>query len=179
MPSGKTHDSISWYLYLPFAYLAWYLTQDWVLVGLFTITYFFSSFMFGGDLDLVSIQSKRWGIFRWIWIPYRTFIPHRSKWSHGILLGTVFRLVYLSIFICIFFAVFYFLTLKYYPPANTELLNTTNQGLNLLKNQPPAYFASLFAGLLIGAGLHTIADVSFSKIKRVFRRKKKKRYSKR
>jgi uncharacterized metal-binding protein len=179
MPSGKTHDSLSWYFYLPFAYLAWYLTRDWMLVGLFSAAYFFSSFMFGGDLDLVSIQSKRWGLLRWMWIPYRKMIAHRSKWSHGLLLGTVFRLVYVSIFICIFYGIFYLLTLNYYPPANAELLTTTGESVNFLKNQPPAYFASLFAGLLTGAGLHTIADVSFSKVKRLFRKKKKKKTGRR
>lgn len=175
MPSGKTHDSISWYFYLPFVYPVWYFTKDGMLVALFTLAYFFSSFMFGGDLDLVSVQYKRWGNFRWIWIPYRKFISHRSKWSHGVLLGTIFRLVYVSIFIGVFFGIFYVLTLKYYPPVNTELLNTTNQGFKLLKNQPPAYFAALFIGLIMGAALHTIADVSVSKVKRVFRRGKKRK----
>ncbi len=173
MPSGKTHDKISWYFFIPFSFIVWYLTREWMLVVLFAFAYLFSSFMFGGDLDLVSVQSKRWGIFRWIWIPYRKFIPHRSSLSHGMVVGTTFRLFYLGFFIALFYGICYLLTEKYFPVENKELVKTTYHGYIYIKNQPPTYFASIFAGLVTGAGLHTISDLTVSKVKRIFKPKKK------
>ena len=55
----------------------------------------FAGLMFGPDLDIRSVQSKRWGWFSWIWRPYRRSLRHRSMWSHGFLARTVVRLVYL------------------------------------------------------------------------------------
>ncbi|MBC7474450.1 MAG: metal-binding protein, partial [Candidatus Sericytochromatia bacterium] len=174
MPSGKTHDSIAWYCFIPFSYLCWYLTNDLEAVFIYTFAYFFSNLMFSGDLDLVSIQSKRWGIFRWIWIPYRKMIPHRSKWSHGILLGTVFRIFYLGTFLSVFYGILYFISLQYLPSINKELIHSTNKGVIFLKHQQPIYFVTIFLGLFTGATLHTTADVTVSKIKRIRKKRKKK-----
>lgn len=173
MPSGKTHDSIAWYFFLPFAYLTWYLSTDLLIVLLYSSAYFFSNFMFSGDLDLVSVQSKRWGIFRWIWIPYRKMIPHRSKWSHGIIHGTVFRIIYLGIFLSAFYLIIYLISKQYIPSFNKDLLDNTDKGLAFMKNQQPVYYASIFLGLLTGSTLHTSADVLGSALKKRFKKKKK------
>lgn len=180
MPSGKTHDSISWYLFLPLAYLSWYLKKDWMIVMLFSTAYLFSCFMFSGDLDLVSVQSKRWGIFRWIWLPYRKLISHRSKLSHDPFIGTAFRLFYVSIWGCLFYGLFYIISLNYFPNENKEMLKITQTSLTILKNQPKIYFIAIFAGLCSGAALHTGADIIFSFFKKKFRfLRKKKRKNKR
>ena len=48
------------------------------------------------DLDLVSKPYKRWGWLRWIWVPYQKLIPcHRHWLSHGVIVGSVVRLLYL------------------------------------------------------------------------------------
>jgi len=181
MPSGKTHDRISLFFFIPFASIVWTLSKDWGFIVLFSVSYLFSCFMFSGDLDLVSIQSKRWGFFKWIWIPYRKMLSHRSSLSHGMLLGTVFRLFYLGIFLVIFYSLVYIVTVKYSPSTNTELLTKTEYTYKFLKAQNPMYFFTIFMGLLAGGALHTISDLIVSKVKRIInkrKRKKQKRKSK-
>jgi uncharacterized metal-binding protein len=48
------------------------------------------------DLDTVSKPFKRWGVFKFLWIPYQKYIPHRSPLSHAPVLGSAIRLLYLS-----------------------------------------------------------------------------------
>jgi uncharacterized metal-binding protein len=55
--------------------------------------------MFGPDLDIYSRQFQRWGWLRWIWLPYRKTLHHRSLWSHGFIVGTTLRVVYLMLWI--------------------------------------------------------------------------------
>ncbi|MFN8577812.1 MAG: metal-binding protein [Candidatus Sericytochromatia bacterium] len=175
MPSGKTHDSIAWYFFIPFAYLSWYLSTDLLFVIIYSSAYFFSNFMFSGDLDLCSVQSKRWGIFRWIWIPYRKMIPHRSKLSHGVLHGTVFRIIYLGAVLSLFYFIAHLLTKNYLPAYNKDLIVTTDKGLDFLKNQQPVYYAGIFLGLLTGSFLHTSADIIGSFFKKAFKRNQRRK----
>jgi uncharacterized metal-binding protein len=49
------------------------------------------------DLDLVSKPFKRWGVLRVLWIPYQKLIPcHRHWLSHGVIVGSIIRLLYLA-----------------------------------------------------------------------------------
>jgi uncharacterized metal-binding protein len=49
------------------------------------------------DLDLVSKPYKRWGVLRVLWIPYQKLIPcHRHWLSHGVVVGSIIRLLYLA-----------------------------------------------------------------------------------
>jgi len=61
-----------------------------------------SSHLLGGlylspDLDLKSLPWKRWGLLKFIWLPYQNFIPHRHWLSHAPVIGTTVRLLYLSV----------------------------------------------------------------------------------
>ncbi len=50
------------------------------------------------DLDLKSKPFKRWGILRVLWMPYQKLIPcHRHWLSHGVIVGSVVRLLYLAV----------------------------------------------------------------------------------
>lgn len=175
MPSGKTHDRIAWYLSLPFSYASWYFSKDIILTIIFFISFIFSSLMFSGDLDLVSIQSKRWGNLRWIWIPYRKLISHRSVLSHGIFVATLFRIIYIFIISTIMYTIFYIITHNYFPEMNKDLVNTTKNGVKFLKSQPREYFLAILLGLIFGDIVHTSSDILVSKIKRIINRKKRKR----
>ena len=55
--------------------------------------------MFGPDLDIYSVQFKRWGYFKFIWLPYQKYLRHRSFFSHGFIIGTVIRSLYFSLII--------------------------------------------------------------------------------
>jgi len=55
--------------------------------------------MFGPDLDIYSVQYKRWGYLKLIWLPYRKLLRHRSWLSHGPIIGTILRLIYLGVWL--------------------------------------------------------------------------------
>jgi uncharacterized metal-binding protein len=89
MPSGRTHDRITVWS-VPFVSgIAYFLTQNGKFALILAGGFLFSGLMFGPDLDIYSVQYKRWGWFRWIWIPYRSAILHRSQLSHVLLIGTI------------------------------------------------------------------------------------------
>ncbi|MDX2213769.1 MAG: metal-binding protein [Oculatellaceae cyanobacterium bins.114] len=95
MPSGRTHDRITlWTLPLTGG-LTLITTQSSTLTLIICSGYLFGGLMFGPDLDIHSVHFKRWGWFRWIWIPYRGSIKHRSPFSHSPITGTALRIVYL------------------------------------------------------------------------------------
>src|SRR5215216_3865705 len=91
MPSGKTHDAITVLLAAPTFAAAWGLTGQLSLALLATVSMLFGGFMFGPDLDIQSRQYTRWGIFRFLWFPYKFVFRHRSRWSHGLVFGTLIR----------------------------------------------------------------------------------------
>ena len=96
MPSGRTHDAITLFLAAP-AFGAGYVTtrQAW-LAAIMTVAFVFGGLMFGPDLDTVSKQYGRWWVFKGLWFPYRTFFKHRSRWSHGLIFGTLVRVIYFT-----------------------------------------------------------------------------------
>ena len=102
MPSGRTHDSITLWSLPLLAGLTFARTQSSSLTLCVAGGYLFSGLMFGPDLDVYSQQYKRWGWLRWIWLPYRWSLRHRSFWSHGPIAGTVVRVAYLLIWVGIF-----------------------------------------------------------------------------
>src|SRR5262245_13724437 len=94
MPNAETHDRIT-YLLIPVAFVGAH--SLWGNLGmslLATAAMVFSGLMFGPDLDLHSRPYRRWGPLRFIWKPYQALLPHRSKYSHGPILGTVIRVAY-------------------------------------------------------------------------------------
>ncbi len=75
MPSGQTHDRITLWCLPAIAGCTYLLTQGdsdrtLIVAGAFL----FSGLMFGPDLDIYSVQYKRWGYLRWLWIPYQKAI---------------------------------------------------------------------------------------------------------
>lgn len=94
MPSGRTHDRVTIWT-LPLVFLtALQLTLDVGLTAIASLSYLFGGLMFGPDLDIHSVQYKRWGTLRWIWLPYRGSLRHRSWLSHGPIVGTTLRVLY-------------------------------------------------------------------------------------
>jgi uncharacterized metal-binding protein len=95
MPSGRTHDRITLWTLPLVAGLSLVLTQQGIMTLLICAGFLLGGLMLGPDLDTHSIHYKRWGWFRWIWLPYRSSMRHRSLWSHSPLLGTTVRVIYL------------------------------------------------------------------------------------
>jgi uncharacterized metal-binding protein len=136
MPNGRTHDLITYILSILFIPLVLIFNgvnlNSYVLI----LSFIFSALMFNGDLDTNSSPYNRWWVFKMIWIPYQLIFTHRSIWTHGFILGTLIRVLYISIIPMLFFT-----------PDIINIINNYN-----------TEFILLLIGLEIGAMSHTIAD---------------------
>ncbi len=169
MPSGKTHDKITWFTALPMAWIGWMISHELSVTALLAACFLFAGLMFSGDLDTKSVQYKRWGWFRWIWIPYRKLVPHRSPFSHGPVLGVLTRLLYLSVWVALLFATLTRVALA------LDQAQLAEQGFGLAKQtavffQNPVYVGVGFVGLWLGGFSHTLADEIVSMLKRLRRK---------
>ncbi len=105
MASGKNHDRSILFaspIVLSVGGYYWGL-EIGIIVG---ASHFIGGWYLSPDLDLKSLPWKRWGLLKFIWLPYQKFIPHRSPLSHAPLLGSVIRLVYLAAWLIPFWAIF-------------------------------------------------------------------------
>jgi len=142
MPNGKTHDKISIITAPVVLGVSYYITDNIELTGIIFLTYLFSSFMFNGDLDTNSRPYNRWWLFKMIWIPYQLMFHHRSVFTHGIIIGTVVRLLYLCIIP---------LSIYYFQTGNIHI----NEIIDL------EILLYVFIGLELGSAVHTISDYTF------------------
>lgn len=164
MPTGRTHDRITLWTLPLLAGLALFLTRQGQLTLFICAGFLLGGLMLGPDLDTHSIHYKRWGWLRWIWLPYRGIIRHRSPWSHSPILGTTVRVVYLTIWMGLFSLV------------GVATVNEMGQfglswtdigqfwGVLLQLFQPE--LTALFIGLELGAFSHYTADWLVSGYKR-------------
>jgi uncharacterized metal-binding protein len=101
MPSGRTHDRITLWT-LPWITLGtWFLTQASDTALAVGGGFLFAGLMFGPDLDINSRQFQRWGWLRVLWLPYQKMLRHRSIWSHGLIVGTIGRCLYLGFWLIV------------------------------------------------------------------------------
>jgi uncharacterized metal-binding protein len=165
MPSGRTHDQITFWGLPLVVIIGFWLGRRWELALILGGAYLFSGLMFGPDLDIHSVQFKRWGLLRWLWIPYQKNLRHRSMLSHGFLIGTVIRLVYLGGIVFLVAAL---------GVAIAQLFldfswNWRTFFLTFQDHWQQHYWAesvALFAGLEIGAMSHSVSDWVGSALKR-------------
>lgn len=99
MPGYKTHDKVGFASVIPIAGASLYFghtiqTTITLAIGIVVGTYFLSP-----DLDLHSRIYRRWGLLRWIWIPYQKVIPHRSWVSHSGPISATLRLLYIALWL--------------------------------------------------------------------------------
>jgi uncharacterized metal-binding protein len=95
MPSGRIHDRITLWSLPWIVGLTLLFVRDGEITLIVASAFLFSGLMFGPDLDIYSVQFKRWGKLKWIWLPYQNLLTHRSCLSHGPILGTSLRIIYL------------------------------------------------------------------------------------
>ncbi len=96
MASGKNHDRAIYFATPVIGVIGSSYSLELALIAA-------SSHLLGGlylspDLDLKSLPWKRWGILRFIWIPYQR-IPHRHWLSHAPVVGSIGRLLYLGLWL--------------------------------------------------------------------------------
>jgi len=142
MPNGRVHDIITAITTPILIGGVYYLSNKNTEITTVIITaYLFSSLMFNGDLDTNSRPYNRWWLLKMIWIPYQLMFSHRSIFTHGIIIGTVVRLVYLLIIPVL---------ILYFNGNLSAIVNllTSNQNMVLYT----------IAGLELGSAVHTISD---------------------
>ncbi|WP_114569790.1 metal-binding protein [Exiguobacterium flavidum] len=152
MPSGNVHDTVNTIVLS--GYVAYAVASDqpeWfpAAVGIAVGTLWLSP-----DLDLKSEPYYRWGPFRVLWIPYVKAMPHRSIWSHGLLIGDVIRLLYFFalLFPFIFFGMY------------AEVIHAAD--LDRYIEQLPQFMT----GVVVASTIHILLD-HLSSIKRTKRRR--------
>lgn len=170
MPSGKTHDAITIILAAPTFAAAWALTGSLALGAVATLAMLFGGFMFGPDLDIQSKQYTRWGVFRFLWLPYKVVFRHRSRWSHGILFGTLIRVIYFTGIIALLAAAAVYLRAMLVgggPPSFDEVLSVWKIMEGTLRQTVGDHALWIaFAGLWWGAASHTLTDVGWSVLRK-------------
>jgi uncharacterized metal-binding protein len=124
----------------------------------------FGGLMFGPDLDIYSRQFQRWGFLRWIWLPYQKSLRHRSFLSHGPIIGTTLRVVYLTTFV----AIAAILVLVVFAKLGNVALNWGEVWKSVGRTISIYYgeFFALFLGCELGAMSHSISDWTNSAYKR-------------
>lgn len=167
MPSGRTHDRITLWSLPVVAGATFERTRSSQLTLLVSAGYLFGGLMLGPDLDIYSVHYKRWGWLRWIWIPYRGSLKHRSLLSHGPILGTMLRVVYLGGWVGM-------LSLLGLAVFNQLVQTgwTWDQIFQVLGRSLRMHWASWLAvgvGLELGAFSHYVSDWGVSTYKRVKR----------
>lgn len=150
--------------------LSFIVTRNGNLTLLLTGGFLFSGLMFGPDLDLVSRPYKRWGLLRWIWLPYQKALRHRSFLSHGLIVGTTLRLLYLYVWIFLLVILPLSLLLLLWGISWGWQLFFLQVVLRLLyqsavENWP--VLLALFIGLELGAMSHSLSDWGGSTHKRI------------
>ena len=169
MPSGKTHDAITILLAGPVIAGAYAATGDLWLSSFVSAGFLFGGLMFGPDLDTASKQYSRWSFLKILWFPYRNFFKHRSRWSHGLIFGTLFRVIYfmgaatLAAFVTSYAYVSY---AGGKLPGIWEFARVWSE-LRVYSNSilGASGLIAIFAGMWFGAASHTFTDLAGSYVK--------------
>ncbi|MEZ5424874.1 MAG: metal-binding protein [Pyrinomonadaceae bacterium] len=169
MPSGKTHDAITFLLAAPTFAAAWQISGSVALSSVVTGAFLFGGLMFGPDLDTQSKQYTRWSVFSFLWYPYKVFFKHRSRWSHGLVFGTLIRVVYFMGVLTLLSFLITFLVTVYLGGDLPGLVEYTKAwgeiGLYIRTHFGEYALPALFIGLWLGAASHTFTDLAGTFIK--------------
>lgn len=169
MPSGKTHDAITFLLAAPLFAASYSVTRSGPVSLAVVGAFMFGGLMFGPDLDTVSKQASRWGIFRPLWYPYRNCFKHRSRWSHGLIFGTLFRVVYfIGLSTILLFGIACILSSLLggeLPDAFAFIREWRTVGAFIRSEFGSEILPALFAGMWAGAASHTLTDMAGSFVK--------------
>jgi uncharacterized metal-binding protein len=169
MPSGKAHDAITVLLAIPIFAAAWLISGSLITAAVISVASLFGGLLFGPDLDTYSNQYTRWGIFRIVWFPYRAFFKHRSRFTHGIIFGTVIRTIYLMgvLTLLAFLAACLSAIYTHGSFPNIFLITQEWQKLSaLVTGYLGEHFAWLvFLGLWLGGISHSLTDIAGTYVK--------------
>jgi uncharacterized metal-binding protein len=169
MPSGRVHDVLTVLLAVPTGVGAFLWLGDVWPAGVVTVAFLFGGMVFGPDLDTKSKQYSRWGPFRILWLPYRKFFAHRSRFTHGLLFGSLFRVVY---FVGVVTLAAYLLAFAWTGISDDSVpdIRDFTTAWRSVADTVRTYFGEnflllSFVGLWLGAASHTFSDMAITYIK--------------
>jgi uncharacterized metal-binding protein len=171
MPNAPTHDFItvaSAAVMTPVSLNSGLPGLDVANTAILVGSYLFSGLLFSPDLDTYSRPYRRWGPFRVLWLPYRGMVSHRSWVSHSMVFGPLIRVLYFIGVLALLAAVGIVIANLFRPIDPTGALKLFSSDLvnwALINPWPIMYAAT---GLVLGGATHTLADIVFSRIKRIF-----------
>ena len=157
MPSGRTHIRIDLLMLVVlmgavgffWSFLTAYFGRDEMVeyIGVFVLTYLFSSFLLSPDMDLKNSDSmKNWGVLRHLWRAYANGFRQRGL-SHVPILGTLTRLVYILLLV---YAIF--------EAANAVFDMGWGLSVKSLENVDRLSIVFGLCGLFLPDLYHTLAD---------------------
>ena len=172
MPSGRTHDRITLWNLPAVTVLTLFFTKRSDLTLIVSGGFLFSGLMLSPDLDLNSLPFKRWGWLRWIWIPYQKLVRHRSIFSHGLVIGTTVRILYLACWVMVVAGL------------GVIAMSLAGKAIAVLGDNPWSWqdwatqmarslfqyrqqYIALFLGLELGAIAHILSDWTISTYKKL------------
>lgn len=167
MPSAKTHD-LSTILLLPPTFVGvWAVTGSAATALIVTAATGFGGLMFGPDLDTHSRQYTRWGVFRFLWFPYKVAFAHRSRWSHGIIFSTPIRVLYFTGVLALLIVIAIYLRTALvagdFSPSWDEFAHGGQAMYSIIAASVGQHSVwAALAGLWWGATIHTLVDVGWS-----------------
>jgi uncharacterized metal-binding protein len=96
MASGKNHDRAIYFATPVVGIIGGSYSLELGLIA--ASSHLLAGLYLSPDLDLKSLPWKRWGLLRFIWLPYQR-IPHRHWLSHAPVVGSIGRLLYLGLWL--------------------------------------------------------------------------------
>ena len=175
MPSGRTHDRITFWCLPAVVIPTALITRSTDINRIVSASFLICGLKLGPDHDIHSVQYTRWGPLRWIWLPYQIAIKHRSPISHGPIIGTALRVLYLSFWLALF-ALLSVETLNWVWDAKLSWEILRDPFRNLFQKYVIEWVA-VVVGLELGSVSHSVSDSIGSYL--VSKRKKKKRKKRR
>lgn len=169
MPSAKAHDAITVLLAIPVFGAAWLVSGNLIFAAVIAVASLFGGLVFSPDLDTHSKQYTRWGIFRIVWLPYQLVFKHRSRFTHGIIFGTLLRTIYLAGLITLLAFLIACISAVYARGDWPDIVLIMREwhwlnefiGLYLGANFP----LLVFFGLWLGGLSHTLTDIAGTYVK--------------
>lgn len=161
MPSGRVHDAITVFTAATAVpvILRLHPQPDWASVGVGIGAYLFSGLALSPDLDVNSRAYRRWGVFRFFWLPYQWLTPHRHWLSHNWVFGPVLRALYFFLILYILLRLGIRAIDQWIVPVNqSEVLRALERELRLTLRTHVTWAQSALIGVVAGGTVHSIAD---------------------
>jgi uncharacterized metal-binding protein len=111
-------------------------------------------------------------VFRFLWLPYKAVFRHRSRWSHGIIFGTLIRVVYFAAVVTLLFWVGVYARAVFLAGGAAPGWREVAHVWRVVEEASVAYgldrreLLAALAGLWWGAASHTLADVGWTVVRK-------------